>query len=112
MDYGGKSEKFPARFKYLKAQNGSMAVKKKKKTVKKKVKKKAVKKVKKKILPTKEIKNLNEWYRQKLEERDKIIEKLKRENAVLLSTALRQGQKTKQIFDMAEKAMKKKRRLP
>jgi hypothetical protein len=43
-----------------------------------------------------------------LEEKDKVISRLKKENAALLATALKQGAKTREIFERAKKAMKKK----
>jgi hypothetical protein len=52
---------------------------------------------------------LRKWYEEQLAEKDRIIEKLKRENSVLLATALKQRARTKEIFEKAEKAISKKK---
>ena len=61
---------------------------------------------KKKSKPKKE--KLSKWYEEQLAEKDKIIEGLKKTNELLLATALRQGLRTKEIFEKAENAIKKK----
>ena len=63
---------------------------------------------KKKSKPKKE--KLSKWYEEQLAEKDKIIDGLKKENELLLATALRQGLRTKEIFEKAEKAIKKKQK--
>ena len=92
-----------------------MAAKKRKKLESKipnsrnKVSRKAAKKkARQKPAPKHELARLNKVYSMQLEEKDKIISRLKKENAVLLATALKQGAKTREIFERAKKAMKKK----
>jgi len=54
-------------------------------------------------------KDIEVWYKDQLAEKDKIIAQLKIENAVLLATALKQGAKTKDIFEKTKSLMKKKK---
>jgi len=51
---------------------------------------------------------LRKWYEDALAEKDREIARLKKENDLLLATALRQGARTKEIFEKAQKAFKKK----
>ena len=52
---------------------------------------------------------IQEWYNEHLADKDKEIDRLKRENAILLSTALKQGARAREILERTEKEMKKKR---
>ena len=52
--------------------------------------------------------DVKQWYKDHLAEKDKEIKELKKENAILLAIALKQGVKTKEIFERAKNAMKKK----
>jgi len=52
---------------------------------------------------------LKKWYEEQLAEKDRIIEKLNMENALLLATALKQGAKTREIYERARKAILKKK---
>lgn len=56
--------------------------------------------------PSNEVK---QWYKDQLAEKDKEIKKLKKENAILLTIALKQGAKTKELFERANKLIKKKK---
>jgi hypothetical protein len=62
---------------------------------------------KKKAKPGKE--KLSKWYEEQLAEKDRIIDRLKKENDLLLATALKQGMRIKEIFDKAEKAISRKK---
>lgn len=54
--------------------------------------------------------NVERWYKDQLAEKDREIKELKKENALLLATALKQGAKTRDIFEMAKKAIVKKKK--
>ncbi len=84
----------------------AMAAKKRKKRG---VKKRVKKEISPAALPKPELHRLNKWYSMQLEEKEKIISRLKKENAALLATALKQGAKTREIFERAKKAMEKKK---
>ncbi len=75
------------------------------------IKPKKLKDIKKPAKPKytkKEFEKLKKWYESQLSEKDKIIENLKKENAMLLATALKQGAQTREVFERAKKAVLKK----
>jgi hypothetical protein len=67
------------------------------------------KKPKKPKYAKKEFEKLKKWYEDQLSQKDKIIGQLKKENSLLLATALKQGAKTREIFERTRKAILKKK---
>lgn len=59
--------------------------------------------------PKKDIEKLKRWYKEQLSEKDKMIEQLKKENSMLLAIALKQGSKTREIYERARNAYIKKK---
>jgi len=53
-----------------------------------------------------QIKKLEEWYAEQLKSKDKIIEELRKENSVLMKTALRQAERTKEWQEMVQRFAK------
>ena len=81
----------------------------KKGKIRKAGKRKKAKPAKKKEYTRNDFERLKMWYKAEIEEKDKLIERLKRENIILLSTALKQGAKTREIFEKAKKEILKKK---
>lgn len=63
-----------------------------------------MRKEKRKVQKTDE--KLREWFADELKKKDIEIENLRKDNAALLATALREGSKANDILDRAKKAIK------
>ena len=58
-----------------------------------------------------EFDKLKKWYSEEIKKRDKIIDKLREENNVLLSTSLKQGSKSTEVAEHAKSLMKINKKL-
>ena len=59
----------------------------------------------------KEFDKLKKWYSEEIKKRDKIIDKLREQNSVLLSTSLKQGGKNAEVTAHAKSLMGINKRL-
>ena len=53
-----------------------------------------------------DVKNIHSYYKELLDQKDKLIEELKQENEILLKLSLKQGEKNKDLLDRIEQKFK------